>query len=88
MALLRAQKIPARVIAGFVVRDEVLKPGTYHNWVEYYEDGHWHLTDPFEGTFAPNPQDYLAFRILVPRPGLRGSERFQATSGAVVLTSE
>lgn len=64
-ALCRANKIPARGIGGYVCRgDSILKPGSYHNWAEFYEAGAWRISDPQKKILRERPSDYIAVRII------------------------
>jgi transglutaminase-like putative cysteine protease len=64
-ALCRANKVPARGIGGYVVKDDsILRPNGYHNWVEFYYEETWRLSDAYERTFMKNPAQYIAFRVI------------------------
>ena len=68
-ALCRAKKIPARGIGGYVCKgDSILKPGSYHNWAEFYEAGAWRIGDPQKKVFMDRPSDYIAMRIIGESP--------------------
>jgi hypothetical protein len=65
VALCRRAGIPARAMGGYVTtQNTVLDPATYHNWAEYYLDGHWRLADPQAGLFNPRAENYVATRVL------------------------
>ena len=65
VALCRANRIPARGIGGYVLKDgAILKPARYHNWAEFYDEGVWHLVDPQNKVFMQNHADYIAMRII------------------------
>lgn len=65
VALLRAQKIPARILGGYVCpKNTVLKPQEYHNWAEYLDNGVWTLADPQNKVIGKRPSEYIAMRIL------------------------
>ncbi len=65
VALCRADRIPARGIGGYVLKDSsVVKPASYHNWAEFYDDGVWIVVDPQNNVFMQNHADYVAMRIL------------------------
>lgn len=83
-ALLRANKIPARVVGGFVVlADSVLRAEEYHNWVEFYEDGVWQIADPFKDVFKPKSASiYLPFLVS---NGAEPSLRFSSTNRSVKM---
>jgi hypothetical protein len=64
-ALCRAKKIPARGIGGYVCKeDSILKPGSYHNWAEFYEANAWRIADPQEKVFMDRTSDYISMRII------------------------
>ena len=68
-ALCRANKIPARGIGGYVCSESsILKPGSYHNWAEFYEAGAWRIGDPQKRVFMKRPSDYVAMRIIGESP--------------------
>ncbi len=86
-ALCRANNIPARVLAGFVVeRNAVLRPDEFHNWIEFHDGTTWRLADPFVARFKAEANTYVAMRILDGRalPALGDWQRFQVEpQGAV-----
>ena len=64
-ALMRINGIPARNVGGYVYKeDRVIKPEDYHNWVEIYLDGKWHVIDPYNGKYIVAQEDYLTFHYL------------------------
>lgn len=64
-ALCRAVKIPARCIGGYIAKESsILKPGYYHNWAEFYEDGAWRISDPQNKVFMKENSNYIAMRII------------------------
>jgi transglutaminase-like putative cysteine protease len=64
-ALCRANNIPARGIGGYVCAENtILKPGSYHNWAEFYDDGSWKIADPQKKSFMQNQSHYIATRII------------------------
>jgi len=65
VALCRADRIPARGIGGYVIKGSgVVKPASYHNWAEFYDDGVWNAVDPQNGVFMQNHTDYVPMRII------------------------
>src|SRR5690625_8053461 len=66
VALARAQGIPARGIAGFVVNSSaaVLSASYYHNWAEFHDGERWVLVDPYKGVFDEQYENYIAFRLV------------------------
>jgi transglutaminase-like putative cysteine protease len=79
VALCRADRIPARGIGGYVLKDSaVIKPTSYHNWAEFYDDGVWHTVDPQNKLFMPERSDYIATRIIhtTAEPSSPGFRRF------------
>ena len=64
-ALCRAVKIPARCIGGYITKESsILKPGYYHNWAQFYEDGAWRISDPQNKVFMKENSNYIAIRII------------------------
>jgi hypothetical protein len=65
VALCRADQIPARGIGGYVLKySAVIKPASFHNWAEFYDDGVWKVVDPQNNVFMQNHTDYIAMRII------------------------
>ncbi len=63
VALCRANKIPARVVGGYVTQsDAVLAPYSYHNWAEIYINGNWLIADAQKGIWDPMRTDYIVFK--------------------------
>src|SRR5690625_7987994 len=77
VALARAQGIPARGIAGFVVNSNaaVLSASDYHNWAEFHDGERWVLVDPYKGVFDDQYENYIAFRMVGGRKNHSGSAR-------------
>ena len=70
VALCRASGIPARGVSGYICdRSQILKPGAYHDWAEFYDGGTWKLADPFNKVFMEKPSRYIAMRIIGPKEG-------------------
>ncbi|MET0028820.1 MAG: transglutaminase domain-containing protein [Candidatus Thiodiazotropha sp.] len=64
-ALSRANAIPSRNLAGFLVSESArLNPRDYHNWVEVYVDGRWRLIDPDKRVFMDSATQYIAMSLL------------------------
>jgi hypothetical protein len=64
-ALSRANRIPSRNLAGFLVHENVqLKPQDYHNWSEVLIDGRWRLVDLDKRVFMRPGSHYVAMRVL------------------------
>ncbi|MBN1903885.1 MAG: transglutaminase domain-containing protein [Deltaproteobacteria bacterium] len=64
-AFCRANHIASRTVGGFICnKDSILKPGEYHNWAEFYDDGYWKLSDTQKKVFVKNQADYIVFKIL------------------------
>ena len=79
-ALCRAVKIPARCIGGYIAKESsILKPGHYHNWAEFYEDGAWRISDPQNKVFMKEDSNYIAMRIIEQKPDnqMLGFNRFR-----------
>jgi len=58
VALCRAQGIPARVVGGLILEDQVSKR-TSHLWAEIYHHGHWIPFDVLNNYYAELPAHYL-----------------------------
>ncbi len=81
-ALCRANKIPARVIGGYICnKDSVLKPNEYHNWAEFYDKGKWLIADSQKKVFIEKQSEYVAMELTGEMNGnpMRGSHRFRFT---------
>jgi len=79
-ALCRAVKIPARCIGGYIKKESsILKPGDYHNWAQFYEDGTWRISDPQNKVFMKENSNYIAMRIIEQKPDnqMLGFNRFR-----------
>ena len=64
-ALLRANKIPARMMSGFIVEtNKKLDIKDYHNWVEVYLNGVWRVVDPQNKKFLEDESNYIAMHII------------------------
>jgi transglutaminase-like putative cysteine protease len=66
-ALARAQGLPARMVGGYVVDQDVsLAARDYHNWAEVHFDGAWQVVDPQKRVceaLGAIEQAYVAFRM-------------------------
>lgn len=71
IALARANGIPARGVAGFVVEGKtaLVDSSDYHNWAEYHDGEKWVLVDPYYGRFDEDYQNYVAFRFIGSQSG-------------------
>jgi hypothetical protein len=79
-ALCRAAKIPTRCIGGYIAKENsILKPGNYHNWAEFYEDGAWRISDPQNKVFMKENSNYIAMQIIEQKPDnqMLGFKRFR-----------
>lgn len=64
VALARANKIPARMVGGYVTdRDLAPRPQDYHNWAEIYLEGAWRVVDAQKGNWLEPVNQYVPFRI-------------------------
>ena len=89
VALCRAQRIPARGVAGFVcAKDSLLKPSAYHNWVEFFEAGRWNLVDPQRKRYKEKSSDYIAMRLIAEdiHPEIGRFQRFRIQGDGLVVT--
>jgi transglutaminase-like putative cysteine protease len=88
-ALHRVNRIPSRVVGGYVVKgNAIIKATEYHNWTEFYHAGAWHIADAQKHHFMPHQIEYVAFRILASDNGgpLYNAHRFRyAGQGLSVL---
>jgi hypothetical protein len=85
-AILRANKIPTRLISGFIVdSNKLLESADYHNWVEVYLDGQWRVIDPQKEKFMENENAYVVMRILqnngISRPVFKNSQQLVKLNG-------
>jgi hypothetical protein len=82
VALAKANGIPARPMAGSVVKGNgVLRARGYHNWAKFYAHRTWHIADPHRGVFNDGYSDYVATRIIgKPAAAALGSDRFSSTA--------
>jgi transglutaminase-like putative cysteine protease len=79
-ALSRANNIPVRCIGGYLCTEStILKPGSYHNWAEFYENSTWRLADPQNKVFDKAYAHYVAMRIIqgAREDLMRGFNRFR-----------
>jgi transglutaminase-like putative cysteine protease len=78
-ALCRANKIPARCVSGYLSKEDgLLKPGTFHNWAEFYHGGVWWISDPQNGDFMKDLSGHIAIRIIhgLENPAIPRFDRF------------
>jgi transglutaminase-like putative cysteine protease len=66
VALARANDIPARAMAGFVVPQSasILNASDYHNWAEFYDSGRWVIADPQKRIFDQQYENYIITRVV------------------------
>jgi transglutaminase-like putative cysteine protease len=83
VALARANKIPARGLAGFVVPNTagILNSADYHNWAEFFDGKKWILVDSQKKIFDAQYQDYIVTRVL-------GTEADSALPASRFLTTD
>lgn len=64
-ALLRALNIPARIVTGYYIERTPVKldSSMYHDWVEFYVDKKWVLSDSQKGNFDKNYDRYVVYRL-------------------------
>ncbi|WP_054762294.1 transglutaminase-like domain-containing protein [Methylomonas koyamae] len=68
-ALARANAIPARAVAGYVLENNgLLRAAEYHEWSEFYDDGTWRIADPQKRSYDQNYDHYVAMRLVDNRP--------------------
>ncbi len=69
VALARANKIPARMMGGYVTdHDYAPRPADYHNWAEVYLDGQWQVVDAQKRNWLEPKNQYIPFRIYRDHP--------------------
>lgn len=89
-ALARANRIPARVMGGYVTeRDAVIQAESYHNWAEVLIAGRWQVIDAQRGRFMHEADQYTAFQVFSSRvPNeLQGFHRFRVEGSLVAKMS-
>jgi len=64
IALCRKSQIPARLVTGFVLKDQ--KDFNLHYWVQTFQDNKWVSHDPEAGYFASLPKTYVTTRFETP----------------------
>lgn len=88
-ALARANGIPTRNVAGFVVRENrILRPADYHNWNEAYIDGSWYIVDTDRQVFMEKPSEYIAMRFIGDGRSSQpmDSQNFFSSSNSIMVT--
>lgn len=86
IALARANGIPARGVAGFVIEKDaaMVASSDYHNWAEFHNGEKWVLVDPYKGAFDEKYGNYVAFRFIGGEEnGLDSARRFLAVDERV-----
>lgn len=89
-ALARANRIPARVMGGYVTEhDAVLQAESYHNWAEVLISGRWQVIDAQRGRFMHEADQYMAFQVFSSRvPNeLQSFHRFRVEGGIKAMMS-
>ena len=68
VALARANKIPARRMAGYICKEGPwIRAAGYHNWAEFYDQNKWHIADSTRKVFEEVKAGfYLATRFISP----------------------
>lgn len=94
-ALCRARQIPVRRLVGYHQKSGAqLKPGSLHNWCEFYHEGVWHLADPQKNIYDSQYTEYVALKIIddISIQSGAGSEprinRFKVTPGVLNVRME
>ncbi len=65
VALSRANNIPARALAGFVLEnDAVVKSYDYHNWAVFNDGKVWRVADAQKNNFLKKDNNYIAMQVL------------------------
>jgi transglutaminase-like putative cysteine protease len=81
-ALLRANEIPTRLVAGYVYPgNHLVDAADYHNWVEVFYQGRWQVLDALKERFLGDNMDYIAMRFLDSRDdNIWHSQKFFASN--------
>lgn len=89
-ALARANGIPARRMAGFLVSEDRARNHDYHNWAEFHHADTWWIADPQNRVFATADRRYVALRILDggARPGSTHDLSIASASPGLVVKVE
>ncbi len=86
MALARANGIPAKAVAGYVLDGNgVLRPEAYHNWAEFDADGVWRIADPQGRVFADRYPSFVALRIVSTAQGEPFTRRFWYSGDGLIV---
>ncbi len=85
-ALLRANDVPTRLVAGYVYQGHhLVEAADYHNWVEVFYQGKWQVVDALRERFLGGNMDYIAIRYLDSEEGhIHQSQKFSASSSLVI----
>jgi len=89
VALCRANKIPARMIGGYICSANcILRAGEYHNWGEFYLDGTWRIADPQKKVFMKDESQYVAMKMIgnVPENQAIYFQRFRVVGDGLNVT--
>lgn len=91
VALARANGIPARGMAGYVIGpDASSDTSVFHNWAEFYADGAWRIADAQRRVFDAGYGQYLTTRIMAGESGVfpPAAERFWSVGEGVQVRME
>lgn len=87
VALMRAVGIPARVVGGWVLKDNsAVRAADFHNWAEFFSDGQWRTVDPQRRVFGNNNETYIRTRIVQRGNTLPYSYRFAVSHPELQVT--
>ncbi|ATG92569.1 transglutaminase-like domain-containing protein [Methylomonas koyamae] len=68
-ALARANSVPARAVAGYVLDDNgLLRAAAYHEWAEFDDGGIWRIADPQKRNYDSRYSSYVGMRLVDNRP--------------------
>lgn len=80
-ALLRANNISTRLVAGYVYPgDHLVDASDYHNWVEVFHKDKWQVVDALKERLLDNSMDYVVMRYLDSDEGyIHESQKFSSS---------
>jgi len=85
-ALLRANEVPTRLVAGYVYQgNHLVDASDYHNWVEVFYQGKWQVVDALQERFLGDNMDYISVRYLDSKAGIiHQSQKFSVSNSLVI----
>jgi transglutaminase-like putative cysteine protease len=88
IALARANGIPARGVAGFMVEQSagILNASNYHNWAEFHDGKKWILVDSQKHHFDEQYSHYIVTHFLAEESAPSTTERFLTTDNRIEVS--